>query len=76
MRVQWTERALLSFERTATYIFEYFGFTAKQRFAEKVAYKVQLLTTMPDMGKVESTLGKGTTFTVSFPAFDTEVDAE
>lgn len=24
MRVQWTERALLSFERTATYIFEYF----------------------------------------------------
>ena len=25
---------------------------------------------------VASTLGKGTTFTVSFPAFDTEVDAE
>ena len=25
---------------------------------------------------LSSTLGKGTTFTVSFPAFDTEVDAE
>ena len=61
MRVQWTEKALLSFERTATYIFEYFGFTVKQRFAEKVAYKVQLLTTMPDMGKVESVLGEGGT---------------
>lgn len=57
MKVQWTEKAVLSYEHIAVYILESFGVKAKNRFVEKVALKIRLVASIPSVGKLESTFG-------------------